>query len=858
MKALAGGGGGAWVRDPLALPAIAPSRRSSTHGTPRWWLIGVVLLIGVVPVSRTWDARAAAQVPFAQVPFAQGPFAQGPFAQGPFAQGPFAQGPFAQAPAVDGPLGDGPPLTAQAVEKSIERGLSFLKKRQQVDGGWPEFDGYSTGVSALSLLAMLNAGVPANDAAVVRAADYLRGDQPNKTYTISLHVLALCQLADPKDLPRIRQLVQRLEDSQQGDGGWFYNAGPGNTDASNSQFAVLALDAAEDAGIRVKEGVWEKCRGYWLDEGLHQKKLGAWRYQAREKVSRSMTCAGIASLIMIRGRLGNREASINGDRVECCRSEGPDSEEDPVQRGLTWLGRTFSVNSTASIDNDSRYFPLYYLYALERVGRLTGARLIGEHDWYREGCSALLRSQNLERGSWVEEGIHNGEVIGTSLALLFLSKGKRKIVFTRLEHVDEPMWNRHPEGLRQLTRTLERTWKQDLVWQTVRLRDASVADLMQSPVLVISGEGGITLNDSEVERLRAYLDGNGTLVFEAIAGSGCGDPRAFEQSAQELTNRLVGQPLARLPPDHPLWFAQREVAIDKLPEGCWIHGAQACCRTPVIYLPVAASCYWQLSDPRRQEKVPEVAAGQIDAMVAIGENIAAYATRRKLKDKLEGRGIVTPQSADAPQPRGTLLVPRVTLGAGEQDASKALPNLMEMIRTQVRARISSQPLDIGIDPVQLEQYPIVFLHGRQSFELNDTQRDAIRAFVDTGGALFADSICASQAFTDSFRGQWARIFPQSPLKPLPADHPLLTLPKGYNISRVTLRTAPGEDGKKAEARITVPPLEYAEADGRVIAVFSPYDLSCAMEYQTSMQCPGYDTGDAFKIGTNIILFFTQQ
>ena len=41
----------------------------------------------------------------------------------------------------------------------------------------------------------------------------------------------------------------------------------------------------------------------------------------------------------------------------------------------------------------------YYLYGLERVGRLSARRLIGEHDWYREGAEYLVRQQQ-ESGYW--------------------------------------------------------------------------------------------------------------------------------------------------------------------------------------------------------------------------------------------------------------------------------------------------------------------------------------------------------------------------------------------------------------------------------------------------------------------------
>jgi len=37
-------------------------------------------------------------------------------------------------------------------------------------------------------------------------------------------------------------------------------------------------------------------------------------------------------------------------------------------------------------------------------------------------------------------------------------------------------------------------------------------------------------------------------------------------------------------------------------------------------------------------------------------------------------------------------------------------------------------------------------------------------------------------------------------------------------------------------------------------IFSPYDLSCALENQASIECRGYVREDAAKIGINCLLY----
>ena len=105
-----------------------------------------------------------------------------------------------------------------------------------------------------------------------------------------------------------------------------------------------------------------------------------------------MTCAGIASLVIVGAALDSLENS--NDQIQCCGSEN--LNQDRIDRGLNWLGRNFSVTSNPVYGQHH----LYYMYALERVGRLTGQRFIGQHDWYREGAAHLLLLQAVPVGSF--------------------------------------------------------------------------------------------------------------------------------------------------------------------------------------------------------------------------------------------------------------------------------------------------------------------------------------------------------------------------------------------------------------------------------------------------------------------------
>ena len=100
------------------------------------------------------------------------------------------------------------------------------------------------------------------------------------------------------------------------------------------------------------------------------------------------------------------------------------------------------------------------------------------------------------------------------------------------------------------------------------------------------------------------------------------------------------------------------------------------------------------------------------------------------------------------------------------------------------------------------------------------------------------------------------------LERVPANHPLFSdESSGFNLARVTLNDPKlRQDGDRLDARRTqvAPLLEGLQVNGRYAVIFSPYDLSCALESSTSMECKGYLKADAARIGTNVILFALQR
>lgn len=752
-------------------------------------------------------------------------------------------------------------VTDDQVRRSIRGGIAYLKKNQKVDGSWTDHPGYPGGLTALCTLALINAGTPISDPGIQRSLANLRSlGKPRMVYSTSLITMVLCAAEPDKDAAIIRENVNWLEKIQirtgPYTGSWAYSDRGINGDNSNSQFALLALHEAERAGVKVNASTWQSAQAYWL--GMQQDD-GSWGYVKGEPSTGSMTCAGIASLLIASGKINQGDARVQGGTVECC---GAQSDNEPLRRALDWLGAKFSVERNPNpfsgrlrqtLDTTHLF---YYLYGVERVGRLSGNRFIGRHDWFREGAEFLVSRQDRLSGYW--RGDYHAEqnaLVATSFALLYLAKGRRPIVVTQLKHGSGDDWNPHRSAARNLTRRLEQRWRRDLTWQTIDARAATVDDLLETPVLFISGRNALELSRDQKNNLREYINQGGFIFAEA-----CCDGAAFDRSFRALMSELFKDAtLQLLPPEHPVWYAEEKVDPAYLRP---LYGIDACCRTSIVYCPRDLSCYWELNQEGRDTPYTAKVQAEIEACMRIGANVVTYATNRELKNKLDRPQFTLNRIAPKQPERGVLYLPKLIYAGGGDEAPNALPNLLNVFREKAEIRVGVENRKLYATDPTLYDYPILFMHGRRAFRFTTAERSALAMFVERGGVILADAICASPEFSASFRREMSAIFPTHELARIPVGHPLFTRDfGGFDLNQVTMRdpqARSGDDPLKARLVQVSPLLEGLQIDDRISVIFSPLDISCAMENGSSLECKGYVKEDAARLAINVILYALQQ
>jgi RNA polymerase sigma factor (sigma-70 family) len=516
------------------------------------------------------------------------------------------------------------------VERAIREGVQFLTAQQKPDGSWADVENESkTGVTSLVTLTLLAAGEKPDLPPIQKSLAFLRGFGPNdlrSTYAIALQTMVLAAAEPLRDRMRIVANVEWLEraqmkrgDTQPWPGSWGYSnlkrARP--SDNSNTQFALLGLDAARDEGVPIDPSVWELSRLYWEKS---QKRDGSWAYTPDTSNSTaSMTCAGISSLIITGLRRFQGQEFLQADTIENCGKGGINRN---LQAGIDWLANHFQVGQNFGHGQQWKY---YYLYGLERAGRLTGMRLFGQRDWYREGALELVHQRDEATGAWQGALNEQQTVLATSFALLFLAKGRAPILINKLRHGPTSDWNNDPDDVRNLVGIVSRDWKNLLTWQIVDSKTATASDLLWAPILFINGHEAPVFAPPERKNLADYVEGGGFIFAEACCGSA-----EFDKGFKKLMGEMFPakhDELRPLPDDHPIWQARFQLT----PQTHRLWGIRRGDRTVVIYSPTDLSCFWNGSELNPANPA-------VIKAIRVGQNAIDYATGRKLPpDKLSER-----------------------------------------------------------------------------------------------------------------------------------------------------------------------------------------------------------------------------
>ncbi len=724
-------------------------------------------------------------------------------------------------------------VSGEQVKRAIARAVRYIKRLQDDEGNWRGHY-YPGGETCLATLALLQAGEPVDSPAIAAALKSIRKTPLQHTYVVSLKIQVLAA-ADPREYrAEIEAAARWLMKAQLESGLWSYTQQPAAFDHSNSQFALLGLHAAAQAGVKIAPTVWQRARTRVLST---QNRDGGWSYRDTGKSYGSMTAANVSNLAILGDPLiVPSEGEFDAGKAPNC---GVSRLNRPLVNGLTWIGRQFSVEVNPG---QGQNYLFYWLYGVERAGILTGQQSFGGHDWYRAGAEYLVGEQAVD-GSWQRD------LVQTCFGVLFLAKGHKPLLMQKLQWSSDDRWSPDSADADNLIAFIGDKLGEPTAWQVVPF-DAPLQDWLAAPLLYMQGHEFPDWNDAQRAKVRQYIEQGGTLLAEACCGR-----QEFRTGFEKfVAATFPGQPLRELDAGHPLYSAHFELE----PSG--IEGLDVGCRTSILYSPRDLSCLWQ------QARVPILS----ERAFKIGTNIAAYATgRQALRDRLDIRVVPAAEALPSGPPReDALRLAQVVYDGDWQPDPQALVHLAELVRDEAGVKVTTQYRPVRLADAELVNSPILFMTGHYRFSLSPAERTALAAHLRRGGFLLAEACCGREAFDESFRSMIREAFPGSMLEPIPLDHPLFRGAPGYKIDHVGYKPYGGSANTSGDAPHAVsepantsrppstgpPQLLGLTIDGRLALVYSPFSIGCGIDGHKCHDCRGVVDEDARKIGVNAVLY----
>ncbi len=320
---------------------------------------------------------------------------------------------------------------------AVAKAVQFLKS---------QVSGMTVGEAGIAALALYKAEVPVDDPGITACLAKVGQTFANGAYTPELRggpdtyeatvvILALVNIDAIGYKPQIELAVNHVISHQGKNGAWDYsNRFQGDT--SMSQYAILGLWAAENAGVPVPPEVWDNAAKWFISV---QGGAGSWNYHRDEGMADniSMSAAGVGSLMICQRQLARHRKGqdllnplmipikIDGQSMESRYKveTSAASITQAIDKGLDWISRGFVINSDEGAGGMGQS-ACYGLYGIERIAalKLKDREFLGGIDWYGKGLSFLLSKQESD-GSW---NIKHGKVANTCWALLFLVKSTAK------------------------------------------------------------------------------------------------------------------------------------------------------------------------------------------------------------------------------------------------------------------------------------------------------------------------------------------------------------------------------------------------------------------------------------------------
>lgn len=419
------------------------------------------------------------------------------------------------------------------------------------------------------------------------------------------------------------------------------------------------------------------------------------------------------------------------------------------------------------------------------------------------------------------------------------------VLLTKIRTADAEDWARTPHDLKKLLEWMSGEMGASFSSNIKTWSEVST-NPRENPVLYRSGYKPFKLTPEEASRMREYVRNGGTILFNALVGH-----PDFYQSAVEAARQILPEnPVYRLRLDHPVFRSYHEiknvkyrqraiddgVVSDNFP---WIDGVDIDNRTAIIISRFDIAMGW--------EKNRHDSWGYEDADARkLGANLVSYVTAMQEAGRSAGKSVELADAAGSKS--GSLRIGWIAHAGPWKTRPAALPMLLRKLNESTGAPVSFEWREVSLTDASMFETPMLYLTGTTDFALGENERANLRQFLLKGGVLFAEAGDGRSSFDIAFRGEMAKILPENPLTPVPADSSLFKEPNPVSSVKVRPALAAQLDNR----RTTAPELLSCEVNGATAVIYCPRDLSAGWEQSPAPYAIGYEAADSTSLGVNIL------
>ena len=126
--------------------------------------------------------------------------------------------------------------------------------------------------------------------------------------------------------------------------------------------------------------------------------------------------------------------------------------------------------------------------------------------------------------------------------------------------------------------------------------------------------------------------------------------------------------------------------------------------------------------------------------------------------------------ASAASAQGEVQIARVQYGGGgDWYSGDPLPTLIAYTRQHSLLDLAPEPITVELTSDRLFTVPILYLNGHGNVVFTNAEAGRLRRYLEGGGFLIVND---DYGLDQAVRRELAKVFPEQPLQPLPASHPV--------------------------------------------------------------------------------------